>query len=119
MNLLFDHNVNRRFRKYLPGHVIQTARERGWEKLANGALLQAAANAGFEALMSIDKKLEHEQNLSGLPLPIVLVDCVSNALPALLPFVPPILKLLSSPLDCALYIAQSDGTIIRLTSPRS
>lgn len=79
MRILFDHNVDRRFRKHLPGHEIQTTREKGWEKLANGMLLKEAADAGFEAFVSMDKKLEHEQNLKTLPLPVILIDSVSNA----------------------------------------
>ena len=47
MKILFDHNVDRRFRQQLPGHEIQTARERGWDKLENGVLLRAAADGGF------------------------------------------------------------------------
>jgi hypothetical protein len=56
LKVLFDHNVDRRFRKRLPGHEIKTTREMRWETLLNGALLQAAAGGGFEAFISIDKK---------------------------------------------------------------
>jgi len=38
--------------------------------------------------LTIDKKLEHEQNLLTLPLPVVVIDSLSNALPFLIPFVP-------------------------------
>lgn len=93
MKVLFDHNVNRHFRRHLPGHDIDTARELGWDKLANGVLLKTAAGAGFEAFMSLDKKLEHEQNLTTLPLPVLMIDSVPTALLALLPFTPAILDL--------------------------
>lgn len=119
MKVLFDHNVDRRFRNHLPGDVIRTTREQGWEKLANGTLIRAAAVAGFEVLISVDKKLEHEQNLQTLPLPIVVIDSRSNALPSLKPFATPILKLLQSPLARLLYVIASDGTVLQLTAPRS
>ena len=45
-----------------------TTRERGWDKLANGVLLKTAADAGFEVFISIDKNMEHEQNLQKSPL---------------------------------------------------
>ncbi|HEX4797060.1 MAG TPA: hypothetical protein VH370_24930 [Humisphaera sp.] len=90
----------------------------GWEKLENGALIRAAADDGFEAFLSIDKKLEHEQNLATLPMPIIVLDSVSNALPALIPFAALVLKLLQSPLDRLLYVIQSDGTVHQLTAPR-
>ena len=47
-----------------------------------------------------------------------MIDSVSTALPALLPFAPIILNLLQSPLDRALYVIQPDGGVIRLTAPR-
>lgn len=119
MKILFDHNVDRRFRKHLPGHKIQTTREMRWDTLANGRLLKAAADAAFEPVISIDKKIEHEQNLRKLPLPVILIDSISNALPKLIPFAPHLLDLLNQPLECILYIVQSDGTVLRLTAPRT
>ncbi len=67
MKVLFDHNVNRHFGRHLPGHQIKTAAKMGWDRLANGALIQSAASAGFEVFLTIDKKIRHEQNLSKLP----------------------------------------------------
>lgn len=90
----------------------------GWETFENGVLIEAAAGDGFDALLSIDKNIEHEQNLRGLPLPVIVLDSVSNALPALLPFAPFVLELLKSPLDRILYIVQSDGVVLQLSAPR-
>jgi hypothetical protein len=118
LRILFDHNVDRRFRNHLPGHEIQTTRERGWDKLANSVLLKTAADAGFEGFISIDKNLEHEQNLRTLPLPVIVIDSFSNALPALIPFAAGILDLLQQPLDRILYVIQSGNIVLRLTTPR-
>jgi hypothetical protein len=118
LKILFDHNVDRRFRRHLPGHEIKTTREMRWETLTNGLLLAAAANANFEAFLSIDKKLEHEQNLQTLPLPIIVIDSISNALPALVPFAPSVLELLKSPLDRLLYLIEPNGSVLGLASPR-
>jgi len=111
--------VDRRFRKSLVGHDVQTTREMKREKLDNGVLLRTAANHGFDVLLSIDKKIEHEQNLKTLPLPVIILDSQSNALPALLPFATIVLQLLQSALDRILYIVQPDGTTLHLKAPRS
>ena len=37
--------------------------ERGWERLVNGALLDAAEEAGFELFITADKNLQYQQNL--------------------------------------------------------
>jgi len=118
LRILFDHNVDRRFRRSLSGHEIRTTREKRWEKLENGALISAAAADGFEAILTVDKKLEHEQNLRTLPIPIIVLNSPSNALAALLPFSTHVLELLRSPLDPLLYFIQPDGVILRLTTPR-
>lgn len=107
MRVLFDHNVDRRLRSHLTGHEIRTAREMKWEKLANGVLMGAAARAKFDAFLSIDQQ------------PVFVLDSFSNALPALLPFVPIILELLKTPPDRVLYVIQSDGVVVRLTAPRT
>ena len=89
-----------------------------WEQLRNGALMTAAVGAGFNVLVTIDKQLEYQQNLSALPLPVVVLDSDSNALPALLLFVPFLQTLLQSPLESALYIVQTGGNVLRLNEPR-
>jgi hypothetical protein len=91
----------------------------GWDKLENGILLKAAADARFETFVTVDKKIEHQQNLLTLPLPVIVIDSVSNALPSLIPFAQPLLELLKAPLDPVLYIVQVSGAVIRLTAPRS
>ncbi len=118
MKLLFDHNVDRRFRRYIPGHEIRTTKEMGWETLSNGVLLKSAADAGFEAFVSIDKKIEHEQNLKILPLTVIVIDALSNALPTLIPFSPLLLDLLKQPVDPVLFVVEPTGRVHRLTASR-
>jgi hypothetical protein len=114
MRVLFDHNVDRRFRRHLPGHDIVTTRQMGWELLANGTLLRSAADAGFEVVVTVDKKLRHEQNLSTLPLPVLLLDSFSNALPSLVPFAPFVLRALGEgPLERAIHMIARDGSVVR------
>ena len=119
MKILFDHNLPRRFREHLHGHDVRTAREMKWEQLRNGALLSAASEARFDAFLTIDKQLEHQQNLAALALPVVVVDGDSNALPALLPLAPFIRNLLATPLERVLYIVQKGGNVLRLKASRT
>ena len=90
-----------------------------WEQLQNGALLAAASEAGFDRFLTIDKHLEHQQNLAALALPVVVLDGESNALPALLPLAPFIRNLLATPLERVLYIVQESGHVLRLKAPRN
>lgn len=116
MRLLLDHNLPRRLRSHLAEHDVQTAREMNWEELENGALLRAAAEAGFDTFVSIDKKLEHEQNLLQLPIAVIVLDARSNALPDLLPLVSLLQELLTAPLERILYVVQLTGGIRKVGS---
>jgi hypothetical protein len=67
----------------------------GWSGVKNGKLL-ALASDDFDAFITVDKNLPYQQNLATLPVAIVVLDAVSNELPALLPLVPQLLRALSS-----------------------
>ena len=65
MHILIDHSTPAPLRYALKGHVVVEAIERGWGRLANGALLDAAEAAGFELLVIADKNMRYQQNLAG------------------------------------------------------
>ncbi len=55
MLILFDHGTPRSIARWLRGHTVVEAIERGWDRLSNGALLKAAEEAGFDVLLTTDK----------------------------------------------------------------
>jgi hypothetical protein len=59
----------------------------GWSGVKNGKLLALAADE-FDAFVTVDKNLPYQQNLTTLPVAVVVLDAVSNELPALLPLLP-------------------------------
>jgi len=73
MRILFDQGTPVAIRKSLPGHVVKTAYEQGWSALLNGELLRVADEAGFEVLLTTDKNLAHQQNLSRRKIAIVVL----------------------------------------------
>jgi hypothetical protein len=119
LKILLDHNVNRRFRKHLPGHGVRTTREFGWEKYENGVLLKVAADAAFDVLLTLDKRLQYQQNLQTLPLTVIVLDSPSNALVELIPFAPAILMFLEGRPERGLYIIQRDLKVIRFALPNT
>jgi hypothetical protein len=117
---LLDHNLPRALRQLLQPHDVFTTRYKGWDRLQNGLLLRTAADDGFDLLITLDDKaMEYEQNLSRLRIPIVQADAGSTKIEAIRPFVPAVLTLLATPLVPALYIVAADGTVTRITAPRS
>ena len=57
MKLLLDECVPRRLKRDFPQHEVSTVIEAGFQGLKNGLLLQSAANAGFEVLITVDQNL--------------------------------------------------------------
>ena len=94
MRVLLDENVPRKLKYQLMSeHEVQTVQERGWAGLLNGALLHAA-NAEFDAFVTLDRGIEYQQDLSGLQLRVVVIRAFSNTLAELLPLVPSVLAAL-------------------------
>ena len=53
---------------------MEEARARGWEELANGELIDAAEQAGFEVMVTADKNIRYQQNLAGREIAIVVLE---------------------------------------------
>src|SRR5262249_30670609 len=73
MPILFDHGTPRSIKRHLHGHTVIEAIERGWDTLSNGDLLSAAEKAGFDLLLSTDKNIRYQQNLTGRRIGIVIL----------------------------------------------
>ena len=80
MKLLLDENLPHKIRGMLTGHECFTVTFMGWSGVENGALLQVAAANGFDAFVSTDKGLQYEQNVSALPLAVVVLMVRDNKL---------------------------------------
>lgn len=87
--------VDRRLKRFFSEQEIKTAREMGWSELTNGQLFQAAASSGFDVVLTVDRKLKHEQNLTELPVAVVIIASGDTRLSALLPFVSAIKRIFS------------------------
>jgi hypothetical protein len=77
MRVLFDQGTPVPLRRSPPRHVVETAYEKGWQLLTNGALLDAAEAAGFELLATTDQGLRYEQNLAQRRIRILVLKTAS------------------------------------------
>ena len=71
--ILLDHNCPRGVRDLLTGHEVRTAASMGWAALTNGHLLALAESHGFDALMTGDRNMRHQQNLAGRRIALVVL----------------------------------------------
>lgn len=70
-----------RAKQFFSGHEVAHVLDLGWNKLVNGLLLAAAADAGFEVFVTVDKSIQHQQNIARLPLPVMELDLLRNRQP--------------------------------------
>ena len=69
MKVLLDENLPHELRLLLmPTHEVFTVSFLGWSAYENGDLLTQAATNGFEAVITKDQGIEHQQNLTSLPV---------------------------------------------------
>src|SRR5580658_11143151 len=73
MRVLFDNGTPKPIAACLTGHKVTYARKIGWHELENGERIQQAEQAGYEVLLSTDKKLKYQQNLSGRQIAIIVL----------------------------------------------
>lgn len=74
MKILLDENVPQKLRLLVEGsHTVATAWFQGWSGLKNGALLDAAEEAGFELFITADQGLSFQQNLTGRKIALVVL----------------------------------------------
>jgi hypothetical protein len=70
MRILFDHGTPSGIARALSGHDVTEAIERGWDRISSGELLNVAEAAGFDVLLTTDKQIRYQQNLTGRKIAI-------------------------------------------------
>ena len=74
MLVLFDHGTPAPLQPFLStDHAVREAKAQGWDGLKNGELLTAAEAAGFEVLLTTDKNIRYQQNLTARTIAIVVL----------------------------------------------
>ena len=79
LRILFDHNTPDPLRRYLRQHIVETAGEKGWASIANGALIRLAEEEGYDILVTADQNIRHQQNIGRARIGIVAL--MSNRWP--------------------------------------
>ena len=73
VKVLFDQGTPVGLRKHLWPYEIDTLAEKGWSRRKNGEMLDLAERSGYGTLVTTDGHLEHEQNLRGRQIAIVVL----------------------------------------------
>lgn len=104
MKVLLDECVDARLAREIVGHHVRTVPEAGWAGLDDRAVLEHAEK-GFDAFVTTDSNIEHQQNLARFDVAVIVLRAPSNRLPDLKPLIPELLSVLgSAPKRKATYV---------------
>lgn len=83
--MLLDEMLPRKLKRLLPENMeVMTVQERGWDSLENGQLL-TVAQGEFDVLLTTDRGIPYQQDLSRFGLAVVVLSARSNRLEHLEP----------------------------------
>lgn len=91
VKLLLDECVTRHLKREFANYEVHTVEEAGLKGLENGNLLRAASGR-YDVLITVDRNLPHQQNLTGLEIAILILSAKRNSYVRLKPLMPRALK---------------------------
>lgn len=107
MKILLDENLDWRLERHLPGHDVASVPRIGWAGMKNGKLLEAASQR-FDALITMDGSIPHQQDLTGHNLIIIGLRAASNRLADTAPLMPDVLDLLPNAEPGRMHVLPSE-----------
>ena len=78
MRLLLDENLPKRLKSDFAEYEVFIVRDKGWNGIKNGALLKLMIAEGFDALLTFDKNLQHQQNFSKYTITVFVLTAHIN-----------------------------------------
>ena len=103
MKLLIDENLPKRLKKDFPEHEVYHIRDKGWNGKKNGELLKLCFENNFNILLTFDKNLRHQQNLSPFSMTVIVIMTKDNDYDSVIMVRDQITRLLQSPLQYKAY----------------
>ena len=88
--VLPDECVDSKLAGHITGHEVKTVRGAGWLGFNNGDLLRRA-EIDFDVLVTMDRSLIHQQNISKFDIAVIVLSARSNRARTLLPLIPDLL----------------------------
>ena len=96
MRLLLDENLPKRLKQDFSEHEIFTVRDKQWNGIKNGELLQLLIDNSFDALLTYDKNLQHQQNFLKYTITVFVLTAHINQYKELAKLTPKIKEYLNS-----------------------
>ena len=94
MRVLLDECLPKRLTRELAEHQACTVQQMGWSGISNGKLF-SLIRGEFDAFITVDSNLAYQQNLSTLPVAVIVLRAPSNKIEDIRPLLPNLLSTLA------------------------
>lgn len=112
MKILLDENIPKRLRFRVQGRTgiaeVKTINEMGWNGKTNGELLLLLTSNGFNVLITLDKSLYQQQNLTNFSVTVILLRVKTNKYEDIQPVLPQLFDSLRERPEGKLIVIQPD-----------
>ena len=98
MKLLLDENLPKKLKQDFQDVEVFTVNDKGWNGKTNGELIKLMMAEKFDALLTFDKNLEHQQNFQKFPIAVFALNAPDNTYQTLKTLIPKIKRKLSESL---------------------
>ena len=88
MKILLDECLPVPLKKEFKQAEALTVVNMDWTSLKNGNLMRTSIEAGFDIFLTVDKNLQHQQNIKQYDIIVVVLDVFHNKLSQLAPLIP-------------------------------
>src|SRR5258708_55946 len=95
MKILIDESLPRKLKAHLADFEASTVPEMGWAGKKNGELL-GPMSGKFDAFLTMDRNLRHQQNLSEIQIAVVVLVGSDNRLETLTPLMEHVRRVLTT-----------------------
>ena len=94
---MLDENLPKRLKFDFPEHEIYTVRDKALNGIKNGELLELLIQNNFDALLTFDKNLQHQQNFLKYTIAVFVLSAKINSYEELSKLTPMIKVYLNRP----------------------
>lgn len=100
MKFLLDENLPKNLKVEFGGiHEVYTVRDLKWKGKKNGELLGLMTFHGFNALVTIDKNLPKQQNISRFPITVFVLNAPNNKIETLRPYIAKLIETVAAAIE--------------------
>ena len=106
MKILLDENLPIKLRvDFGENHEVYTVQYMGWSGKKNGELLGLMVFHGFDALVTLDKNIQFQQNIEKFPVRYFILNANENKIGTLQPYIAELKRVLEENIEDKMLIS--------------